>query len=502
MITERSLSIPLNSAPQECPRTTPEKTKFEKEDVSPSKLGLNSKVDDAVKSSLKKKLDEDIAFIPDADPMVVKKKGRFSLFFSSSSIQTDEVDPTKQTETIVTIEQLPQLQMLRHAYTCTEEEETLTSHTFANWTDTEMQQAAEALTALQVPLQGSQIHRIYEVLKNFETPLCQNKDISYPARFKASAEYTEKNHSIRSSKISFQIEIHNNRKACLIFPKNSSTDIECGSSKKVYKVFRLEKPEVRAYAEAYLGLSRDMTAAQQDAAIDAANEENCFIKFKDQAWISKVYRIFYYRVTMQGQEFNQQVLEMKYYPNDLLTIITSNRLSRGIKLSYSIQLMQALLNMHAAGLIHQDIKPDNILVEENNTTLALNDFGGVCELTDEQAKLRRAGTTPYLPPEKIAASLQGIGFSTENYGFGLDIWSAGCTLWILWSEQQYPWYNTLRNTPDYIQALYQMTQYDKLPIDSSKKLSCLIQNMLRFEPEKRWSALQCLETLQSLQREL
>ncbi|XP_050434118.1 serine/threonine-protein kinase PRP4 homolog [Adelges cooleyi] len=91
--------------------------------------------------------------------------------------------------------------------------------------------------------------------------------------------------------------------------------------------------------------------------------------------------------------------------------------------SYCQQLMLALKLMKKSNILHADIKPDNILVNESKLVLKLCDFGSASHISDNEV-------TPYLvsrfyrPPEVIL----GI-----PYDFGLDMWSAGCTIYELYT---------------------------------------------------------------------
>lgn len=57
--------------------------------------------------------------------------------------------------------------------------------------------------------------------------------------------------------------------------------------------------------------------------------------------------------------------------------------------SYTQQLLLALKLMRKCGILHADIKPDNILVNENKILLKLSDFGSASTIQDNDI-------TPYL----------------------------------------------------------------------------------------------------------
>ncbi|XP_053268132.1 pre-mRNA processing factor 4Bb [Pleuronectes platessa] len=91
--------------------------------------------------------------------------------------------------------------------------------------------------------------------------------------------------------------------------------------------------------------------------------------------------------------------------------------------SYSQQLFLALKLLKRCNLLHADIKPDNILVNESKTILKLCDFGSASHVADNDI-------TPYLVSRFYRAPEIIIG---KPYDYGIDMWSVGCTLTELYS---------------------------------------------------------------------
>jgi serine/threonine-protein kinase len=82
--------------------------------------------------------------------------------------------------------------------------------------------------------------------------------------------------------------------------------------------------------------------------------------------------------------------------------------------------LDALSYAHKAGVVHQDVKPGNILIENDSGRSYLADFGiARTELTEEDF-LFVHGTPLYMPPE------QARGEATDARA---DIFAAGVTLW-------------------------------------------------------------------------
>lgn len=94
-------------------------------------------------------------------------------------------------------------------------------------------------------------------------------------------------------------------------------------------------------------------------------------------------------------------------------------------LSYSRQLLLALKLLKRIGIIHADIKPDNILVNEKKNILKLCDFGSATKVDDNEP-------TPYLVSRFYRAPEVILGL---RYDFGVDLWSSACTIYELATGQ-------------------------------------------------------------------
>ncbi|XP_019858180.1 PREDICTED: serine/threonine-protein kinase PRP4 homolog [Amphimedon queenslandica] len=93
--------------------------------------------------------------------------------------------------------------------------------------------------------------------------------------------------------------------------------------------------------------------------------------------------------------------------------------------SYSQQLLLALKLMKRCTILHADIKPDNILVNESKLMLKLCDFGSASFIQDNEI-------TPYLVSRFYRAPEIIIGC---KYDYGIDMWSVGATLYELYTGQ-------------------------------------------------------------------
>ncbi|KAK0210088.1 kinase-like domain-containing protein [Desarmillaria ectypa] len=91
--------------------------------------------------------------------------------------------------------------------------------------------------------------------------------------------------------------------------------------------------------------------------------------------------------------------------------------------AYAHQLFLALTLLKKVGVMHADIKPDNILVNEAKTVLKLCDLGSASDASENEI-------TPYLVSRFYRAPEIILGVP---YDPALDIWSIGCTLYELYT---------------------------------------------------------------------
>jgi serine/threonine protein kinase len=100
---------------------------------------------------------------------------------------------------------------------------------------------------------------------------------------------------------------------------------------------------------------------------------------------------------LEGTVFHYIVLEYMA-GGDLQTRIRRQRLSLGEAVKYIQQACEGLSHAHSRGVIHRDIKPQNLLLSADEQLVKIADFG-VARLTELVSPVTRVGTNIYAPPE-------------------------------------------------------------------------------------------------------
>jgi eukaryotic-like serine/threonine-protein kinase len=112
---------------------------------------------------------------------------------------------------------------------------------------------------------------------------------------------------------------------------------------------------------------------------------------------------------------------------NLQDVIESRRLAPEEAAAVVIQIADALACAHAAGIVHCDLKPANVLVDDPGNAW-LTDFGFARELksANDEAMDRQyiAGTAAYLAPEQIDVCEGRIDFATDIHGLGGILFAA------------------------------------------------------------------------------
>jgi tRNA A-37 threonylcarbamoyl transferase component Bud32 len=180
---------------------------------------------------------------------------------------------------------------------------------------------------------------------------------------------------------------------------------------------------------------------------------------------------------------------------NLADVITAERPGDRAIAAIGLSVLQGLQAVHAAGIVHRDIKPTNILVDQDGAVF-LVDFG-IAKMVDPALARgtfphgitglgRVLGTPEYISPEQVKGD-QATAAS--------DLWSLGVTLYFA-LQGHTPF---ARRSANPVQAIQDAILYDD-PLPPSRKgpLARLVLDLLNKNPQQRPSVEAVIAVLESI----
>lgn len=125
-------------------------------------------------------------------------------------------------------------------------------------------------------------------------------------------------------------------------------------------------------------------------------------------------------------------LVLEYLPGgDLARACREKSLSLTEALFYLEQVCAGLGHAHKSGIIHRDIKPQNLLLTEDRKTVKIADFG-VARMSQSDSPITRVGTNMFAPPEHSPMFAENTGTLTvTELTPAADIYSLAKSAYVL-----------------------------------------------------------------------
>ena len=143
------------------------------------------------------------------------------------------------------------------------------------------------------------------------------------------------------------------------------------------------------------------------------------------------------------------------------------------------QLLDAIAYLHEFGIVHCDIKPENILYNKTTSSvIKLTDFGLSRMILSNQTLNISCGTLQYVSPEILSS----VGSGMES-----DMWSIGIIMYLL-ANGKLP-YDADTSEEILFLIKYQKLYFKSCVSDDAKKL---ILSLLEIDPKKRITAKNAL----------
>ena len=180
-----------------------------------------------------------------------------------------------------------------------------------------------------------------------------------------------------------------------------------GGMSYVYKAYDTKKKKIVA-----------IKMLREELAID----EEFVNKFKSEALacidIKHNNVIGAYDVVDEG---NMHYIVMEYVDGTTLNKYIKNKgkLTNEETVNISLQVAKGIQAAHKKGIIHRDIKPQNIVINDKNIA-KITDFGIARAITSTTKNISVIGTVHYISPEQVR---------NTKVDFRSDIYSFGCTMY-------------------------------------------------------------------------
>jgi tetratricopeptide (TPR) repeat protein len=129
-----------------------------------------------------------------------------------------------------------------------------------------------------------------------------------------------------------------------------------------------------------------------------------------------------------GEYHNSFYIALEYVPTDLSKLI--DRCPQGVPLSQALDLAEqcsdAIAFAHSHGILHRDIKPQNILLDQADRVAKIADFGltSILGAADKSVTREAMGTPPYMSPEQ--ANEQGADGRSDVFSLGVTLYEMLC----------------------------------------------------------------------------
>jgi hypothetical protein len=168
---------------------------------------------------------------------------------------------------------------------------------------------------------------------------------------------------------------------------------------------------------------------------------------------------------------------MEYVPGTSLgaEIASHGRLPWRRAAEIGAQIADALAHAHAAGVVHRDLKPDNVLLAGER--VVVTDFG-IARLMDATSRLTSTGTVIGTPHYMAPEQLEG-----RHVGTAADMWSFGATMYTA-VEGKPPF-----DGPTLTAVVAGILVRDPAPAEHAGPLAGVIGELLTKDPDRRPTAI-------------
>jgi len=144
-------------------------------------------------------------------------------------------------------------------------------------------------------------------------------------------------------------------------------------------------------------------------------------------------------------------------------------------------ITRALAYAHRAGVVHRDVKPENIFLDAASGRAMLSDFG-VARVMDAPTELTATGTTIGTPTYMAPEQIDGVNLDGRS-----DLYSLGMVGWEMLTGER-PWAGESLYSVIYRQKHDQLPPIDSFRDDIPPRTQYLIEGLMAKNPDRRWAS--------------
>lgn len=202
-----------------------------------------------------------------------------------------------------------------------------------------------------------------------------------------------------------------------------------GATSEVFEVIREEQLALKVYYPEIFNDDDDDEDNDEKVARNTASMRKFLLEYEsinqlDHKNIIKAFGIYF------GDEEHAPSILLEYCASNLKKKI--KKLTNSERIRAIVDISSAMKEVHSVGIIHRDLKLENILLDEENN-VKLSDFG-LCTLmtveNESKTRTQMTGTLKYMAPELLNES--------TDYDEKVDVYAFGVVVFLILTKGEFP----------------------------------------------------------------
>ncbi len=267
-----------------------------------------------------------------------------------------------------------------------------------------------------------------------------------------------------------------------------------GAQYYALKVISIPSDDLEIDSLKYEGLNEEETKTYFSEVLDDFKKE--IRTMEELSAVENIVQVRDYKIMERKEGIGWDILIRMEYLTPLNVFLSDKNLTEKEVIRFGIDMCKALSSCHKRGIMHRDVKPENIFVDDFGN-YKLGDFGIARRLENLSYGMSQKGTFNYIAPEVVNGS---------EYDTSVDIYSLGLVLYRLLNKNRLPFLDTEKQI---LSPVERKTATDRrlrgealpAPCEASREMSELILTACDFDPSSRFqSADDMLEALTKLEK--